>query len=252
MAFTKDDLGNRMKENYEDRARILLPRRTYTVIRLDGKAFHTFTKNFKRPFDENLIRMMNQTAIALCEEIQGAKFAYTQSDEISLLLTDFDNQKTSAWFDGNVQKIASVSASIATTAFNYEFLKSNQVESRKKLACFDSRVFTIPQAVEVENYFIWRQQDCTRNSVSMMAQSVCSHKKLQHVKQAGLQDITHEAGINWNDYPAYLKRGRVIIKETYEKGLATRTRWVAEAPPIFTQDRKYLADKLGILLLNQQ
>lgn len=245
----RDDLGNRMKENYEDRARIMLPRRTFTILRLDGKAFHTFCRKFRKPFDEDLIDMMNNTAIALCEEIQGVKFAYVQSDEISLLLTDFDNIKSDAWFDNNLQKIVSVSSSIATAAFNAEFIKyscKDQIDfgtiNHKKLARFDCRAFTIPQAIEVENYFIWRQQDASKNSVSMVAQSLYSHKQLQSVKQSGLQELIFQKGINWNDYPIHLKRGRVIAKVKYDKDGTERSKWLPIAPPIFTQDREYITN----------
>ena len=113
----KDDLGNRMKD-YEQRTRIKLPRRTNTIIRMDGKAFHTYTKGLDRPFDENLMYDMNATTQFLCENIQGAKIGYVQSDEISILLTDFDKLTTDAWFDYNVQKMVSVSASLATGKFN--------------------------------------------------------------------------------------------------------------------------------------
>lgn len=243
----KDDLGNRIKENYENRTRIMLPRKTYTIIRVDGKAFHTFTKKFKRPFDDDLILMMDQTAIALCEEIMGVKFAYVQSDEISLLLTDFNTITSEAWFNGNLQKIVSVSASIATAAFNAKYTnwKHEKEEvfeafNQKRLARFDSRAFTIPQEAEVENYFIWRQQDASKNSVSMVAQSLYSHKALHAVKQTKLQEMIFKAGINWNDYPAHLKRGRVIRKEKYEKQGAIRSRWISEAPPIFTKQKEYL------------
>lgn len=249
----KDDLGNRMKKFYEDRTRNLLPRRTYTIIRLDGKAFHTFCTKFQKPFDEDLINMMDQTAIALCEEIQGAKFAYVASDEISILLTDFDNQQSCAWFDGNIQKIVSVSASIATAAFNFEFLnwtkswrdKFVSLDTQKQLARFDSRVFTIPHFIEVENYFIWRQQDASKNSVSMVAQSLYKHKELQSVKQEGLQELIFQKGINWNDYPAHLKRGRVILKEKFERNGALRSKWVAKAPPVFTQEREFLTNLIN-------
>ena len=124
----QDDLGNRMKGQYEDRTRYSLPRRTYTIIRLDGKAFHTFTRNMKRPYDENLMKIMDETAKFLCEEIQGAQFAYTQSDEISLLLTDFEKITTDAWFDGNIQKMVSVAASLATQEFNRRLLVNSFFE----------------------------------------------------------------------------------------------------------------------------
>jgi len=207
----KDTLGKRMKDNYEYRTRMFLPRRTYTLIRLDGKAFHTFTKGMKRPFDEEFANVMNRTATFLCKEIQGAQFAYVQSDEISILLTDFDKITTDAWFDGNIQKIASVSASIATAYFNRNFMMEFAQRGKEiPLAFFDSRVWTIPDPVEVENYFIWRQKDAVRNSISMLAQSLISHKELHSKSQSNMHDMIHEKGENWNDMPEGFKRGRTI------------------------------------------
>lgn len=248
MAYNKDDLGDRMKECYENRTRQFLPRRTNTIIRLDGKAFHTFTKKFARPFSDDLIHLMDQTAIALCEEVQGVKFAYVQSDEISLLLQDYETPQTDAWFDGNIQKITSVSASIATAAFNAEYLTKhvlalNMPIAQKRLARFDSRVFTIPQLGEVENYFIWRQNDASRNSVSMVAQSLYSHKELQNKGQQELQELIFQKGINWNNYPINYKRGRVIAKHLIEtKPGVLRHKWLIESIPMFTQERAYIED----------
>jgi tRNA(His) 5'-end guanylyltransferase len=214
----KDDLGTRMKEQYENRTRYLLPRRTYTIIRLDGKAFHTFTKGMRRPYDAFLMGMMDKTAEGLVATIQGVQFAYTQSDEISLLLTDFDKPTTDAWFDGNIQKIVSVSASIATAAFNAAYWAYKiQVDKTElwdlKTALFDSRVFTIPDAVEVENYFIWRQKDAVRNSIAMTAQSLYSHKELNGKSSNEQQEMIHQKGQNWNDMPDGFKRGRMISYE---------------------------------------
>jgi tRNA(His) guanylyltransferase len=159
LGYENDHIGFRMKDQYEDRTRFSLPRRTYSIIRIDGKAFHTFTKGFERPYDTDLMDMMDTTARELCKSIQGAQFAYTQSDEISILLTDFDTIHTDAWFDGNIQKIVSISASIATAEFNYALdrIYVDRVDKEKDLtkfrtnnglriglALFDSRVFTIP------------------------------------------------------------------------------------------------------------
>ena len=213
-----------MKVNYENRTRILLPRRTYTVIRVDGKAFHTYTRGLKRPFDDGLMEDMDNTAIYLCQNIQGAKFAFVQSDEISVLVTDFDKLDTDAWFDGNIQKIVSVSASMATSKFNQlrmlRYSRNRFTEdgenrlnletavqfdnwllelAKLKLAEFDARTFTIPMDVEVENYFIWRQQDTVRNSISSVAQSLYSAKQLNGKNTSQLQDMIHEKGQNWND-----------------------------------------------------
>lgn len=250
----KDALGDRMKGYYEDRTRILLPRRSYTLIRIDGKAFHTYTRGLKRPFDEGLISDMNDTASYICKNIQGAKMTYVQSDEISVLVTDFDEISTDMWFNGNIQKIASISASLATARFNQlrlmreaklgGDLTAGQIEM-EKLAMFDARVFQIPQRIEVENYFIWRQQDATRNSISSVAQSLYSHKELNGKSTDEMQEMIFQKGINWNDFSYREKRGTVItkVKENIAKeGEAEiiRNRWRAVETPIFTQDRNFL------------
>jgi len=233
MGNKKDSIGDRMKEFYENRTRYFLPRRTYTIIRIDGKAFHSYTKGLKRPFDDDFVSDMNNTAIFLCENIQGSKIAFVQSDEISILLTDFDSLTTSAWFDGNIQKIASVSASLATAKFNQ--LRPN------KLAMFDSRVFTIPSSIEVENYFIWRQQDAVRNSILSVGYSLYSHKELNNKSTNAIQDMCFNKGVNWNDFDGGLKRGRLIVKIPYEKDGTVRTKWITTAPPSFTQERGSLS-----------
>jgi len=217
-----DKLGTRMKEFYEYRTKYMLPRRTFTIIRVDGKAFHSYTRGLQKPFDDQLMFDMNETARFLCSNIQGAKFAFVESDEISVLMTDFEKLTTDAWFDGNVQKIVSISASLATGYFN--FLRP------KKLAFFDSRVFTLPYKTEVENYFIWRQQDATRNSIASVAQSLYSHKELMNKKTDEMQEIIFQKGINWNDYESKYKRGRGIIKNE---------KWEVIDLPIFTQEREF-------------
>ena len=239
----KDPLGTRMKEQYERRAATYLPRRTFTIVRLDGKAFHTYTRGLDKPFDQQLMDDMSATTKYLCEEVEGAVFGYTQSDEISLLLTDFAQPKTEAFFNGAVQKIVSVTASLTTAFFNK--LRPG------KLAFFDSRVFTIPDPVEVANYFIWRQRDATRNSVSMAAQSVYSHKELHGKSTNEMQEMLFQKGINWNDYPVRFRRGTSIERqtvtgpvtyvhkrtgETIATDTVTRRVWSVEEPGIFTVD----------------
>jgi tRNA(His) guanylyltransferase len=212
----KDDLGKRMKEQYEMRTRSYLPRRTYSIIRIDGKAFHTFTKGMERPYDSKLMDLMDQTTKELCSNIQGARLGYVQSDEISILMTDFDEINTDAWFNGQVQKIVSVSASIATRIFNQHYVSAKTVYSsgilKLKLAEFDSRVFCIPDRIEVENYFIWRQKDAVRNSIQMTAQSLYSHKELMGKSSNEQQEMIFQKGTNWNDMPDGFKRGRIIQK----------------------------------------
>jgi tRNA(His) 5'-end guanylyltransferase len=256
-----DELGSRMKDNYEDRTRFSVPRRTYTVIRLDGKSFHTYTKGFQRPYDLGLMRVMDNTAIALCESIPGCKLAFVQSDEISLIITDFDTIQTDAWFGGNIQKMASVSASIATAHFNNGmYLDEEILANMDKIAYFDSRVFTIPDRIEVCNYLIWRQQDTTRNSIQMGAQSMYSQKQLHGKKTNELQEMMFQKGQNWDKYPVGFKRGRIILKEKSEivaihgaggsggdgprTTMVTRTSWGVFEPPIFTQEQEYLKSRI--------
>lgn len=218
----KDSLGDRMKEFYENRSKIYLTRRTPVIIRLDGKAFHTFTKGFKRPYDEIFHTAMNRTMQYLCENIQGCKLGYTQSDEITLLLTDYDTITTDAWFDYNVQKICSVAASMATLKFNQAFRSAiNEATSgrevddyavtlfkaRDKGALFDARCFSIPKD-EVTNCFLWRFLDCERNSIQMLGQTYFSHKQLQGLSCNQIQEkLFQEYGINWSKYPEEFKNG---------------------------------------------
>jgi tRNA(His) 5'-end guanylyltransferase len=181
----------------------------------------------------------------------GSKFAFVQSDEISILLTDFEDIGTQAWFDNNLQKMCSVSASMATRAFNEARLKRFISDKAffTKWAEFDSRVFQIPQKAEVFNYFLWRQKDATRNSISSVAQSMYSQKELNGKSSDQKQEMIFQKGINWNDYPSKYKRGRIVLKESYEKApdidvlnssSSTRTRWVSVDTPIFTQDKEFL------------
>ena len=240
-----DELGNRMKSNYESRTRSYLPRRSYVIIRLDGKSFHSYVKGLKKPFDSGLVEDMNATAMQLCKSIQGAKLAYVQSDEISILVTDFDTLTTDAWFNYAVDKMCSISASIATSYFNklrlLRFLKKEsfnyhgelleQVEKLKE-ANFDSRVFTIPSKTEVQNYFIWRQQDTVRNSISSVAQSLYSHKELENKNTSMMQEMIFQRGQNWNNYEDGLKRGRLVIKGS--------NGWEVIGSPQFSKDQNFL------------
>lgn len=236
---TNQSLETRMKEQYEHRARFLLPRRTYTIIRIDGRSFHSFTSGMHKPFSAELRCAFSVAARTLCEEMQGSVFAYLQSDEASFLLTDFSAPQTEAWFSGNVQKLASVSASIFTAAFP------------KAGATFDSRCFVIPDRVEVKNYFVWRQQDAVRNSIQAYAQSMFSHNSLRGLSCDGLQDkMFREKGFNWNDAAAWEKRGTVVVREVRAETItfthkitreettvvADRAHWVDQDAPRFTSD----------------
>lgn len=200
------NLGDRIKENYENRYRFYLTRRTPVIIRIDGVAFHTFTRGLDRPFDFDLINAMIATTKAVSLKMQGFKCAYVQSDEISILLTDYDNINTCAWFDYNKSKIESVSASLFTTYFNNCFKKNN------KTAYFDARSFNIP-ASEVVNYFLWRAQDWERNSLNMYASEFYSHRELHGKNKSDKHEMLYQKGKNWNELSNTLKNGTFIFKD---------------------------------------
>ena len=242
----RDDLGTRMKEFYEAVPKTKLVRRMPVAIRIDGKAFHTFTRGFQKPFDEVLGNAMVRTMEYLAKNIQGCVFAYQQSDEITLLLIDYQTLETDAWFEYEVQKMCSISASMATMAFNKYFAeevrdfekkhcnieehlgyytskwddKANETlyklywEKYHKGAMFDSRVFNIPKE-EACNLVYWRQLDATRNSIQMVGQANFSHNELQGKSCNMIQNMLHEQrGINWNDFETRWKRGVAWTKAT--------------------------------------
>lgn len=245
-----DELGDRMKGDYENRTRYMLPRRTHTIIRLDGKAFHTYTRGLQRPFDMDFVSDMSKTAEVLCRQVQGCKLAYVQSDEISLVLTDTETPTTQAWFDNNLQKLVSVSASIATAYFNhYRILTGMKTGSSVDPALFDSRAFTIPASPEVINYLIWRQKDALRNSVQMAAQSVLGHSRCHGLNAARLQEAMWAEGTNWNDYPDECKRGSMVVRvgRTVEgpDGPVVRNRWESRPAVEFTRGRDWVQHLLN-------
>ena len=218
-------LGDRMKGNYEDRYRIKLTRRMPVIMRLDGRAFHTLTRHCKKPFDAVFSDIMNLTALNLMREVQGAKCAYVQSDEISILLTDFDDLGTEAWFDYNVQKMCSVAAGLASVGFTGRWGEES---------IFDCRVFNIPKE-EVCNYFIWRQKDWERNSLQMLAQAHYSHKQLLNKGKAEMHEMLHDKGVNWADLEPRWKRGWFISKSWQEN-----ERLTSDFAPIFMEDREII------------
>ena len=271
----KTSLGDRMKNNYENVNRFYLTRRMPVIIRMDMKAGHTFTRGMKKPFDDIFVKTMQETMKYLCENIQGCVLGYTQSDEISLVLTDYAELTTNAWFGNNLQKMCSVSASMATFAFNKAFndnivkyidnhldadcditkdlaeYTKILINARNKGAMFDSRVFTIPKE-EVCNYFIWRQQDATRNSIQSVGQANFSQKELHGKSCNDIQDmLMTQKSINWNDYATTLKRGSCCIKiddgiTKYDEignicNYIPSSKWVIDNEiPVFTQDRNYV------------
>ena len=249
-----------MKGNYEDRAKTYLVRRMPVVIRLDGKAFHTFTRGFDKPFDDVMMQTMQQTTLKLCQEIQGCVFGYTQSDEITLILVDYNDINTDAWFDYSTQKMCSVAASMCTLYFNQIFSemvdvfiansdvtpeeeKLERVYNRaiEKGALFDARAFNIP-VEEVTNCVLWRQQDATRNSISSLAQSKFSHKELQGKNSSQMQDMLMEKfGINWNNLTIPQKRGTAVYKRTIDDV----SEWIIDYQmPILKGDDRDYVEKL--------
>ena len=253
-------------KQYEYVTRTYLPNRLPVIIRIDGKAFHTFTKGFKKPFDGFLSCAMTSTTKKLVENVEGCVFGYTQSDEISLLLKNDQTNETSPWFDNNLSKLISLSASMATLYFNDSFRKTiedwvaNEDVPYKdatrywtaidKGALFDSRAFVLPNVEEVVNYFIFRQQDCTKNSIQSVAQANFSHKEIQGLNCNQLQEkLFQERKINWGeDTPTKYKRGVAIYKKQVEvetpNGVVTRNKpYVDREIPIFTQDRKFIEEK---------
>ena len=279
-----DELGKRMKEFYEQVPKTRLVRRMPVAIRIDGKAFHSFTRGFNKPFDEVLIRTMQRTMKYLCENIQGCVLGYHQSDEITLILIDYKKLNSAAWFDYEVQKMCSIAASMATMAFNKFFaeeattfnyyikrdpvteeLDTEQYEqfvvyskALIKGAMFDARCFNIPKE-EVTNLIYWRQLDATRNSIQMVGQANFSHKELQNKSCNQIQDMLMvERGINWNDFPIYQKRGSCCIKSEIsttfavenekgeiQTGSTERPHWFIDNDiPIFKGEDREYVDKL--------
>lgn len=241
----KTALGDRMKV-HENVTRMVLPKRTYTILRCDGRSFSRYLKRCDKPFDYNLMECMNATAAKLCEAVEGSVFAFTCSDEISLLLSDFGSVHAQPWFGGVVQKMTSVAAALTSAHFAWQAENSVHALGSKLphfMPAFDARVFTIADPVEVANYFVWRQRDCTRNSISMAAQAHFPHGRLQGCSGAQLQEMLwSEKGTNWNDYPDGARRGRIAVKEETEvagnplyddEATVLRSRWTAREAPRF-------------------
>ena len=263
MSKKYSEFDKRMKK-YEYVTRTYLTTRTPAILRVDGRAFHTLTRGFKRPFDEILAGAMQDTMKYLCENIQGCVLGYTQSDEITLVLVDYKTLETSAWFDYNIQKCVSVSASMATMAFNREFndrfwfyhQEHHSEEDEKYLialerakekgAMFDARVFNIPKE-EVCNNILWRQQDAIRNSIQMVGHANFSDKQMHGKNTSEIKEmLLSEKGIDWNDLPTKFQRGSCCIK-TFDKQTG-RSEWrIDNEIPIFkAEGRNYIEDLIYV------
>lgn len=250
-----DKLGTRMKEYYENIPKTKLMRRCPVAIRIDGKAFHTFTHGFQKPFDSILVSSMQDTMKYLCSNIQGCVCGFSQSDEITLILIDYKNLETEAWFDYEVQKLCSISASMATMAFNKVFSEkvhnyatqtlnynssfNSYLAAAAKGAMFDARCFNIPKE-EVANLIYWRQLDAIRNSIQMVAQANYSQKQLMNLSCADLMHKLYtEKNIDWDkDYPPYLKWGSACIYTDHG--------WIIDEdmPLIKGADRAYINERI--------
>ena len=258
----QDDLGKRMKTYYEEIPKTKLMRRTPVAIRVDGKAFHTFTRGFHKPFDDVLTRAMQETMRYLCRNIQGCVLGYTQSDEITLILVDYQSLDASAWFDYEVQKMCSIAASMATLAFakafqieagrhlgteqdNSDYCRTLQAAMEKGVM-FDARVFNIPKE-EAANLLYWRQLDAIRNSILMLGQAHFSHKQVQGKSCAQVKELLlTEKGIDWEQLPLHLQRGSCCVKEIYSEAGVQRKRWSVDLHiPIFKgEGRDYINERL--------
>ena len=227
---------------YEAVSDTCLTCRVPAVLRVDGKSFHTFTRGMERPFDRALMTTMQRTMQYLCENIQGCVFGYTQSDEITLVLTDYETIQTDAWFGYRVQKMASVAASMATLAFNRFFQEEYPSRpERFNQAMFDARVFSVPKE-DVCNCLIWRQKDATRNSIQSTGYAFLTKSRMHGLSSDQVQELLwSEKQINWNNYPTDCKRGAGCYKVEVMVDDVARRKWIIDRDiPIFTQDRDYV------------
>jgi tRNA(His) guanylyltransferase len=234
-----DDLGNRMKAHEAATVHVVDPD-SWVVVRLDGRAFHTYTRGLGRPFDDRLSHDLDTAAGVLCADVDGARFAYLQSDECSVVVPPRSRHAGEHWFGGKTQKIASVSASLFTAVFNRE--RGGDV------AQFDARVFSLPDAAEVRAYLCWRQADARRNAVTMVAQTHFSHRQLHGIPSVRRRQMLADAGVDLDTFDPRHMAGRVVSRETYVGDVeyvdgrtgetrtaagVTRSRWVAEPAPVF-------------------
>ena len=236
----KTSLGDRMK-GYEAIPQNILMKRTPVIIRVDGKAFHTFTKRYCKdgePYSNIMVSSMQMAALHMTHFMQGAVLAYGQSDEISFLLKDWSTFDTQQWFGGKIQKIVSVSAAMASTAFyaGIELYHRDEPIPLQHRPLFDSRVYNIPME-EVANYFVWRQKDAILNSVNMYGQYHFSHKSLHGKNIQEVKDMLTEFEMPWENLPLINQRGFCVEKTV---GISSRMGNIDEEIPIFTEDREYI------------
>jgi tRNA(His) guanylyltransferase len=213
MSKDNDEFGNRMKRYEMPTTTRIAFKGLPIVARLDGKAFHTFTKGLQRPYDTRLSTLMVDLTKALVDRY-GAACGYTQSDEISLVWYVDAHSQSDYPFGGRIQKLESLLASFAGAFFN-RYLAERLPEKADAIPTFDCRVFVVPSLTEAVNVLIWRQQDCTKNAITMAAQTYYSPKECMHKNGAEKQEMLFKKGINFNDYPYFFKRGTFVrrVKE---------------------------------------
>lgn len=233
-------------KRYEAPTTHQLPDRLPVIIRCDGKAFHTYTRGLSKN-DQGIIDAMDNAARVLCEQITGARLAYIQSDEISVLVNPWADRDSMPWFDNCLQKFVSVTASICAAEVT---AASHAIFGKTKVAYFDSRAFVLPYE-EVTNYFIWRQQDAVRNSIQVLGQMHFSSKQLHKKSCDEIQEMLfQEKGIDWNNEPVRFKRGGCVVKRNVEVqakdgSRILRPKWVLDRDiPIFSKDRDYIESRL--------
>jgi tRNA(His) 5'-end guanylyltransferase len=231
-----------MKQGYEDCYRTTLPRGVPKVIRVDGKAFHTLLANAKKPYDRHVMDSMVAGAQLVMKEIGGiCRMCYIQSDEASFLLNDFLTIQTQPWVANNIQKMVSVTASMFTVGFNETYSGGLSLFARsKRMAYFDARAFVLPQH-DINNYFVWRQKDASRNSINMYAQSMFSHNELQGLSCEQMQEkMFAEKQYNWDKSPTWTKRGLVVTRDGID-----------EEMPLLTADRYYVENKYNTIPIDE-
>lgn len=241
-AQARVSLGERMK-GHEAPTRLVLPRKTLTAVRVDGRAFHTWTRGLERPYSAALMSAMAEATQTLCEEVAGSVIGYTQSDEISVVFQDFASKHSEPWFGGVVQKVCSIAASCVTAVFARQF-------PDRPPALFDARAFTLPDQTEAANYLVWRQRDAQKNAVSMLAEHYFSSKSLRGMSTPERRArLIEEAGVNPDDEDPRFLHGQVLHRVTVTEKVSyrdkrtgetretpepvERRRWVAEAAPHF-------------------
>lgn len=204
-----DDLGDRMKLFEQTEAGRKLMPLLPCLVRLDGKGFHNWTADLERPYDKRLADSMVELTKILVDE-SAAKIGYTQSDEITLVLHS-DTFESQLFFDGKIQKLTSVLASMATGFFN-EIVRK-KFGTNRALAFFDCRAWNVPNKAEAANAVLFREMDAAKNSISMAARCYFSHKELQGKNGSEMQEMMFKQGVNWNDYPTFFKRGTFIRRK---------------------------------------